>query len=64
MVRGQDIKGDASYELKALADDTGFYILSINTKGELWIPRNWPRLKSYVNGERVYLKGMKPKEKK
>lgn len=64
MVRGQDIKGDASYELKALADDTGFYILSINTKGELWIPRNWPRLKSYVNGEMEYLKGMKPKEKK
>lgn len=64
MVRGQDIKGDASYELKALADDNGFYILSINTKGELWIPRDWPRLKSYVNGERVYLKGMKPKEKK
>lgn len=64
MVRGQDFKGDASYELKALADDTGFYILSINTKGELWIPREWPRLKSYVNGEMVYQKGMKPKEKK
>ena len=64
MVRGQDIKGDASYELKALVDDNGFYILSINTKGELWIPRNWPRLKSYVNGEMEYLKGMKPKEKK
>lgn len=64
MVRGRDIKGDASYELKALADDTGFYILSINTKGELWIPRDWPRLKSYVNGEMEYLKGMKPKEKK
>jgi len=64
MLRGQDIKGDASYEVKALADDTGFYILSINTKGELWIPRDWPRLKSYINGERVYQKGMKPKEKK
>lgn len=64
MVRGQDIKDDASYDLKTLADDNGFYILSINTKGELWIPRDWPRLKSYVNGERVYLKGMKPKEKK
>ena len=64
MVRGQDFKDDASYSLKALADDTGFYILSINTKGELWIPRDWPRLKSYVNGEMVYLKGMKPKEKK
>ncbi len=64
MVRGQDIKGDASYDLKTLADDTGFYILSINTKGELWIPRDWPRLKSYINGEMVYQKGMKPKEKK
>ena len=64
MVRGQDFKDDASYDLKTLADDNGFYILSINTKGELWIPRDWPRLKSYVNGEMVYLKGMKPKEKK
>lgn len=64
MVLGQDFKDDANYSLKALADNTGFYILSINTKGELWIPRDWPRLKSYINGERVYLKGMKPKEKK
>lgn len=64
MVLGQNFKDDSNYSLKALADDTGFYILSINTKGELWIPRNWPRLKSYVNGEMVYLKGMKPKEKK
>lgn len=64
MVLGQDFKDDSNYSLKALADDNGFYILSINTKGELWIPRDWPRLKSYVNGERVYLKGMKPKEKK
>ena len=64
MVLGQDFKDDSNYSLKALADDTGFYILSINTKGELWIPRAWPRLKSYINGEMVYLKGMKPKEKK
>lgn len=62
MVRGQDFKDDASYDLKALADDTGFYILSINTKGELWIPRDWPRLKRYVNGKMEYLKGMKPKK--
>lgn len=44
------------YDLKALANNAGFYILSINTKGELWIPREWPRLKSYINGERVYRK--------
>lgn len=62
MVRGQDFKDDSNYSLKALADDTGFYILSINTKGELWIPRDWPRLKSYVNGKMEYLKGMKPKK--
>ena len=60
MLMGLDIKGDSSYELKTLAGDDGFYILSINTKGELWIPRDWPRLKSYINGEMVYLKGMKP----
>lgn len=64
MLLGQDFKDDSNYSLKALADETGFYILSINTKGELWIPRDWPRLKSYVNGEMEYLKGMKPKEKK
>lgn len=61
-LHGQDIKGDTSYDLKALADDAGFYILSITTKGELWIPRDWSRLKSYVNGKMEYLKGMKPKK--
>ena len=25
-------------------------------------PRDWQRLKSYINGERVYLKGMEPKK--
>lgn len=63
MVRGLDLEGDSYYDLMTYATSDGFYILSINTKGELWIPRDWPRLKSYINGEMVYLKGMKPKEK-
>lgn len=64
MVRGLNIKGDSDYVLKTVADDKGFYILSVNTTGELWIPKDWPKLKSYVNGERTYLKGMKPEKNK
>lgn len=56
MVSGSDIEGDSSYSLSNFADDTGFYILSFTTKGELWIPREWRKLKSYINGELIYLK--------
>jgi len=63
MVWGLDLEGDSDYELKVAATNDGFYILSINTKGELWMPEDWPKLKSYINGEMVYLKGMKPKDK-
>lgn len=64
LVGGTDIEGDSNYALKTLADDNGFYILSINTTGELWIPKDWPKLKSYINGEKTYLKGMKPQSDK
>lgn len=56
MVSGSDIEGDFSYSLQSSADDKGFYILSFTTKGELWIPREWRKLKSYINGELIYLK--------
>ena len=56
MVSGQDIEGDSGYSLSSSADDKGFYILSFTTKGELWIPREWQKLKSYINGELIYLK--------
>lgn len=56
LVGGHDVEGDMDYTLKTLADDKGFYILCISTKGELWIPRDWPKLKSYINGELIYRK--------
>ena len=56
MVSGQDIEGDSSYSLSSSADDKGFYILTFTTKGELWIPREWRKLKSYINGELIFLK--------
>ena len=51
-----------SYNLSCMRDGDGFHILSITTESELWIPREWPKLKSYINGEKTYLKGMKPKD--
>ncbi|MBQ3629235.1 MAG: hypothetical protein II947_09455 [Bacteroidaceae bacterium] len=53
MVSGSDIEGDSSYSLSSFADDTGFYILTFTTKGELWIPKDWQKLKSYINGELI-----------
>ena len=47
---------DNYYDLK------GCKVNPSTMKGELWIPRDWQRLKSYINGERVYLKGMEPKK--
>ena len=52
---------DHEYNLRFLQFEDGYHILSITTKGDIWIPYEWYKLKSWVNGERVYLKGMKPK---
>lgn len=51
-----------SYNLSCMRDGDGFHILSITTDNELWIPREWTKLKSWINGEKTYLKGMKPKD--
>ena len=55
---------DDEYFLSCMRDDDGFHILSLRNKGYRWVPRNWAKLKSYINGEEVYLKGMEPKEDK
>ena len=52
---------DHEYNLRFLQFEDGYHILSITTKGDIWIPYEWYKLKSWVNGEKVYLKGMKPK---
>lgn len=62
IVQGHNYRDHIGYNLSCMRDGDGFHILSIITKGELWIPRDWPKLKSYINGEKTYLKGMKPKE--
>ena len=49
------------YSLRSYSDPDGFYILSLTTKGDIWIPNDWPKLKSWINGEKVYLKGKAPK---
>lgn len=53
-----------SYNLSLLQLDDGYHILSITTKNELWIPYEWNKLRSWINCERIYLKGMKPTPKK
>lgn len=62
MVEGNNFIGH--YILRFARDKEGFYILSLIVKGDSWIPDEWKSLKSYINGEKVYLKGMKPKDKK
>ena len=41
------------YQLSTYMDDDGFYFVSISTEGELWMPRGFSTLKSWINGERV-----------
>ena len=64
MLRGDNRDGGDDYSLDNYCDKDGYYILSLTTKGDMWVPRDWPKLKSWINGEKVYLKGMKPKDKK
>ncbi len=56
IVEGMNIKGDSNYHLSCMMDQDGYHIIIITTKGELWIPNDWPKLKSYINGEKVYRK--------
>lgn len=65
IVQGHSFKDDREYYLSCMCDEDGnYHILTLNNKGELWVPRDWPILKSYINGEKVYLKGMNPANNK
>ena len=64
IVRGLRYHGSYEYSLRIFYGPNGFYILSLTTKGDIWIPSDWAKLKSWINGKKVYLKGMKPKAKK
>lgn len=45
-----------NYALLFHRRDDGLHILSLTSEGEAWMPREWYRIKSYVNGRLVYLK--------
>ncbi|MBR5655816.1 MAG: DUF4251 domain-containing protein [Prevotella sp.] len=51
-------EGEDDYYLGYYRDMAGLHIVSVTTKGELWIPKDWQKLKSWVNGTRDYLKEM------
>ena len=44
------------YYLGYYRDDDGLHILSVTTKGELWIPKEWTRIKRWVNEKKTYRK--------
>ena len=47
--------------LVVCSDVRGYYFVVCETKGAMWFPREWGVLKSFVNGKKVYIKGMEPK---
>lgn len=42
---------EKAYELNCFFDEDGFHLVSITTVGELWVPRDWKKLKRWVNGK-------------
>ncbi len=41
------------------SDVRGYYFVVCETRGAMWFPREWGVLKSFVNGKKTYIKGMK-----
>ena len=62
VVWGVEHKGSDEYYFSFLRTQDGFHILSTTNKGERWVPTEWWKLKSYINGEKTYIKGMEPKD--
>ena len=54
IVEGVKCYDSDEYNFCCMRNEDGFHILSITTKGERWVPREWPKLKSYINGEKVF----------
>lgn len=65
IIKGNIYKGSDEFYLCCKCEEDGLYhILTLNNKGVFWIPSDYASLKSYINGEKVYLKGMEPKKDK
>ena len=48
--------GDINYFFHFYLMDDGLHILSITSRGEGWMPMEWQKLKSWINGKKEYLK--------
>ena len=44
------------YNLRCYQDDDGLHILSLTTKGLLWIPKGFQKMERWVNGKATYRK--------
>ena len=44
------------YNLRCYQDDDGLHILSLTTKGVLFIPKGFQKMKSWINGKATYRK--------
>ncbi|MCR4592084.1 MAG: hypothetical protein K5672_02905 [Bacteroidaceae bacterium] len=65
IVKGDICKGGDEFYLCCKREQDGqYHILTLNSKGVYWTLQDWAILKSYINGEKVYIKGMEPKEEK
>lgn len=56
LLHGISYEDSDEYFLKWTLDDAGYHILFLTSKGEIWIPREWRKLKSYINGKLEYRK--------
>lgn len=52
------------YSISVRNDQFGFHLAITQTDGVEWIPSHWPNIKSFVNGEKTYFKGMEIQEPK
>ena len=56
--------GDINYYFFFYLMEDGLHILSITSKGEGWMPMEWQKLKSWINGKKEYLKGAEQNAKR
>ena len=57
------VDGSRYYSVSVEADKFGFHFVIAQTEGSEWAPRDWPCIKSFVNGKITYFKGMEPGRK-
>ena len=49
-----DDTNSTKYNLRCYQDEDGLHILSLTTKGILWIPKHFQKMKSWINGKATY----------